>query len=118
VELLYEAGGAVGVSIMDADGTVYFSIRGDLKAGKPGQVFAIHSDGNPAWSAPYQVAGEIWLGVPVLGADGVLYFADAPCADVVNIFPCNQVPALYEVGDERKPSVFLPLILRDGGDSP
>lgn len=99
VELLYEAGGAVGVSIIDAEGTVYFNIRGDLKAGRPGKVFAVHPDGSPAWPAPYQAAGEIWMGAPVLGANGVLYFGDVTCADVINIFPCDEAPALYALGD-------------------
>ncbi|MFQ6057707.1 MAG: PQQ-binding-like beta-propeller repeat protein [Anaerolineae bacterium] len=115
VELLYEAGGAVGVSLIDADGIIYFSVRGDLKAGKPGQVFAVYPDGSPAWPAPYQAAGEIWLGTPALGANGALYFADAPCADVLNILPCDEAPALYALGDVADDNFLFGIGYATGG---
>lgn len=105
-------GGGVSGSVIDAAGTVYVVVRGEGRIGIPGQLDALDPEsGASIWDAPFEAEGEIWWGTPAIGATGVLYFADAACTDILNVWPCDKIPALYAVGDH---SVYLPLIVRSG----
>lgn len=114
----YPASGGVTGLAVGSNGNIFAAIRGDLNEDTPGQVIALTpDDGQPLWPAPIQTQGEIWWGTPAIGANGVLYFADAPCADILNLLPCNKAPALYAVGQPghaAEPHLFLPVILKEG----
>ncbi|MCZ7572237.1 MAG: PQQ-binding-like beta-propeller repeat protein [Ardenticatenaceae bacterium] len=92
---------SAGPSALDATGTIYVALRGDLDATPPvpGRVVTLRDLGERAeilWSV--EANGEIWLGQPVIGPNRTLYFADAVCMDYSTCDEETDVPSLYVVG--------------------
>lgn len=102
-------GSSVGTPAIDAEGSIYVALRGDLGAAGaeadppvPGQVVAVRDLGEGAeilWNV--EARGEIWQGNPVIGPNRTLYFADAVCIhDPETGTDCDedtQIPSLYAV---------------------
>ena len=57
----------VGTPAVGADGLIYaMNVAGEL--------YAVNSDGTPAWPAPFQVGnGGHWVSPPLIGPDGAIY---------------------------------------------
>ncbi len=110
----FDFGLAVGAPTLDAMGTIYVDLRGDLDATPPipGRVVALRDTGSSAaiiWSV--EAAGEIWTAPPVIGPDHTLYFADAVCIDYPGCDEDVEVPSLYAI-KEMQNSVYLPVVVR------
>jgi len=104
----------VGGPAIDAQGTIYVSLVGDLDASPPipGRVVAVRDTGQSGeilWSV--EANGEIWMGSPVVGSDSTIYFADAMCRGTEECDEDTEVPSVYAVKAEQF-SIHLPIVLR------
>ena len=67
---MYEAGAGhliQGSPAVSSDGTVYFSVLGNL--------YAITNGGSNKWSFPLQTGGDNVYSSPAIGSDGTIYVA-------------------------------------------
>lgn len=90
--------GAVMGTTVDAAGDLYAAVRGDWIEGQGGRVLALDRGGAPLWPAAVRVDGEIWWNPPTLAPGERIYVGTNPCADVLNILPCFETPALVAIG--------------------
>lgn len=85
---------------IDAEGTLYVALRGDLDVTPPipGRVVALRDTGHSGeilWSV--EANGEIWMASPVIGPDNTLYFADVVCIDYETCDDDIDVPSVYAI---------------------